>query len=137
MINNLEHLGHLGQSDHQILKFSTEIMFKKAKNTTAERYKYRSADLEQFKNHMSKDWSTILSNKTTDESYNIFLDHYKGGEKFVPKEKITKNDNFTKPIWMKYSTMNLIKRKRRIHIKFLNTRNADDKNRSHDCIEKR
>ena len=130
MINNLEHLGHLGQSDHQILKFSTEIMFKKAKNTTAERYKYRSADLEQFKNHMSKDWSTILSNKTTDESYNIFLDHYKEGcEKFVPKEKITKNDNFTKPIWMKYSTMNLIKRKRRIHIKFLNTRNADDKNR--------
>ena len=129
MITNLEHLGHLGQSDHQILRFNTQIMFKKHKNTAAERYKYRQADLEEFKKHMMKDWHSILENKSTDEGYEIFLNHYKEGcEKFVPKEKINQNDRFMKPIWMKHSTMNLIKRKRRIHIKFLNTRNADDKN---------
>ena len=125
MINDLE---HLGQSDHQILSFTSQVMFKKNKNITAVRYKYRLTNLEEFKKHMNIEWSTVLKDLTPDEGYNLFLKQYKEAcEKHIPKEKITKNDKFNKPIWMKNSTMNLIKRKRRVHIKFLNTRKAEDK----------
>ena len=128
MIHNLEHIGHLGESDHQILSFSTQSMFKHHKALPTKRFKYQHTDLNGLNEHMNIDWNIKLKDKTPDESYNIFLQHYKEGcEKHVPKDKITKNENFIKPVWMKQSTMNLIKRKRRVHIKFLNTRNCHDK----------
>ena len=77
---------------------------------------------------MNKDWATLMHNKSADEAYNIFLDEYRNAcETFIPKEKVRRNNNANKPIWMKQATLNLIRIKKRRHIKFLNTKSQTDK----------
>ena len=130
MVYNLEHLGHLGSSDHQVLSFTTYNTFKPIKRRTSTRFKYWLTDENQFKQHMNKNWENEFKDKNPNEAYNIFLQHYtEARDKYIPKQSITKSERFVKPIWMKQATMNLIKRKRRLHIKFLNTRNSNDKER--------
>ena len=130
MIYNLEHLGHLGESDHQILSFTTTNTFSSTQRKSSTSYKYWQTDEEKFKEHMNQDWNVLFENKNPNEAYQTFLKYYnEAREKSIPKRTITKSDRFIKPIWMKQATMNLIKRKRRLHIKFLNTRNQNDKDR--------
>ena len=127
-VYNLEHIGHLGESDHQIISFTTFNTFQTKTRRSTTRYKYWLTDEEKFKNHMNINWEEQFRNKNPDESYEIFLKFYKEArDKYTPKETMKKSDRFIKPIWMKQATMNLIKRKRRYHIKFLNTRNNTDK----------
>ena len=128
LIFNLEHIGHLGASDHQILMFETATTFQRKEYKPHTRYKYHQADIEGFKSQMNKDWATLMHNKSADEAYNIFLDEYRNAcETFIPKEKVRRNNNANKPIWMKQATLNLIRIKKRRHIKFLNTKSQTDK----------
>ena len=130
MVYNLDHIGHLGASDHQILSFTTYNTFKPCQRKISSRFKYWQTDENKFTEEMDKNWQKEFENKNPDEAYNIFLQHYtKARDNCIPKETITKSNRFIKPIWMKHATMNLIKRKRRFHIKFLNTRNQADKER--------
>ena len=128
MINNVEHLGHLGASDHHILSFDMVNTFKKPTQNTRTRYKYHQANLEGFSNYMSINWETELKNSNSEEAYDKFLKKYnEAKELFVPKTKITPSQKYVKPIWMKPATLNLIRRKKHSHIKFLNTRARTDR----------
>ena len=128
IVFNIEHTGHLGSSDHQILEFETSSMFQEKTLKPQIRFKYHQTDFDAFKNHMNQDWDSIMMNKSAEECYNTFLDYYNEACRlFIPTERIFRNNRYNKPIWMKPSTLNLIKRKRRCHIKFLNTRSPIDK----------
>ena len=128
IVFNIEHVGHLGSSDHQILEFETTSMFHEKIFKPQLKFKYHQTDFEAFSNHMNRDWESILKEKSAEESYNTFLNCYNDAcNKFIPTERVTKNNRYNKPIWMKPSTLNLIKRKRRSHIRYLNTRSQADK----------
>ena len=128
LVYNVEHIGHLGASDHQILTFETVTTFQQKEYKPHTRFKYHQANFDGLKSYMDKDWKTLMANKTAEESYNLFLNEYKQAcELHIPKEKIRKNNNLNKPIWMKQATLNLIRIKKRKHIKFLNTKSQNDK----------
>ena len=123
MVNNVEHIGHLGASDHHILSFELVKTFQNCPQPTKTRYKYNQTNLEGFSKHLSLDWETELCNTSAEEAYNKFLAKYnEAKEIYVPKSKVTPTQKYKKPIWMKPATLNLIRRKKHAHIKFLNTR---------------
>ena len=127
-ITEIDHIGHLGASDHQILTFELTNSFCNPVKREYTRYKYPKTDFESFRKHMDRDWGNLLKDKNAEEAYTIYLNQYKEArEKYVPKVTVKTSDTFNKPIWMKHSTMMLIKRKRRTHIKYLNTKAFLDK----------
>ena len=118
MIENLQHIGHCGASDHQMLMFTTTNTFKNTnitKNIT--RFKYHQADLKRIEEHMNKDWDMIFKEKSAEESYNTFLENYNDAcNSFIPKETLKKSDKIQKPIWMKPTTLRLnTKKKKQTH----------------------
>ena len=129
MIENLQHIGHCGASDHQILMFTTVNTFKNTKcNKSLTRFKYHQADLINIEANLSKDWDEIFKDKDIEECYEIFLKEYNDAcETHIPKEVLKKTDAIQKPMWMKPATLRLIKRKKSRHIKFLNTRSRTDR----------
>ena len=128
LIYNIEHTGHLGSSDHQILEFETASMFYEKTFKPQIRMKYHQTDFDAFKAHLDLDWETLLPDKSSEESYKLFLDKYKEAcQMYIPTERIVKNNKYNKPIWMRPATLNLIKRKRKTHIRYLNTRSPLDK----------
>ena len=129
MVENLQHIGHCGASDHQILMFNTVNTFKNINTTkTITRFKYHQADLDKIEEKLTKDWDNEFENKNIEECYEIFLkDYNEACENNIPKEVLKKSDKIQKPIWMKPATFRLIKRKKSRHIKYLNTRSRTDK----------
>ena len=116
LVFNVEHIGHLGASDHQILMFETATTFHQKEFKPHARFKYHKANFEGIKLYMDKDWNTLMANKTAEESYDLFLREYKQAcEIHIPKENIRRNNNLNKPIWMKQATLNLIRIKKRKH----------------------
>ena len=114
IIHSIEHTGHLGNSDHQILEFVTTSMFHEKEYKPQIRKKYHQTDFPSFESHLNIDWENQLKDKSAEEAYNLFLDKYNEAcQLFVPTERVTKNSKYNKPIWMKPSTLNLIKRKRK------------------------
>ena len=127
MVNNIQHIGHLGASDHHIISFNLVNTFQKRPQHPRIRYKYHQTNLESFSQHMSIDWENELKNIDSEEAYSKFLKKYKEAkELFVPKTKTVPSHKYHKPIWMKPATLNLIKRKKHAHIKFLNTKARKD-----------
>ena len=123
MISDIQHIGHLGASDHHIISFDLINTFKKNTQHTRTRYKYHQTDLEAFSSHMNIDWEKELENDNSEKAYEKFLKLYnEAKEYYVPKAKITNSQKYTKPIWMKQATLNLIRRKKHAHIKYLNTK---------------
>ena len=128
MISNLEHIGHLGESDHQILSFDIHNTFRKYVQKSHTKLKYQQTNLEGFKNDMCCNWQEELASKTANEAYNIFLQKYNQAcDQNVPKQTVKTKTSYVKPIWMKQATLNLIRRKKSAHIRFLNTRSRVDK----------
>ena len=128
MVDDIEHAGHLGASDHQCLKFNIYNTFTKFKPKQQVRFKYHKADFEKINRDLNIDWDAALEGKSADEAYNHFLNLYKETcQKHVPTETTTTSDKFTKPIWMKPATQRLIQRKHRAHTKLLNTKSETDR----------
>ena len=128
LVFNVEHSGHLGASDHQILMFETVTTFQQKEIKPHNRFKYHQANFDGIKSYMDQDWNALMANKSAEESYDLFLREYKQAcELHIPKEKVRRNNNLNKPIWMKQATLNLIRIKKRRHIKFLNTKAQSDK----------
>ena len=93
IISNLEHIGHLGQSDHQILSFEIENTFRICKPKSHTKLKYNQTNLEGFKNQMNCNWQEELKTKSANEAYNFFLEkYYEACDKNVPKQTV-KNQN--------------------------------------------
>ena len=123
MVDNIQHIGHLGASDHHLITFDMISTFRKTIKQTKTRLKYNQTDLNNFSNHMKIDWENELQGKNSKEAYDLFLSKYNEAvDLYVPKTTVTTTDKYIKPVWMKQATLNLIKRKKHAHIKYLNTR---------------
>ena len=123
MVENIQHIGHLGASDHHLITFDMISTFRKTIKQTKTRLKYNQTDLNNFSNHMKIDWENELQGKNSNEAYDLFLSKYNEAvDLYVPKTTVTTTDKYIKPVWMKQATLNLIKRKKHAHIKYLNTR---------------
>ena len=128
LVSNLEHLSHIGASDHQCLQFQVNFQHTKSKAARRKRFAYHKADFAKLKTLLSIDWDSELNNKSPDDQYNIFLSKHNAAiQQAVPSVTSTPEDKWPKPIWMKKATQRLIKRKHRSHTTFLNTRNPNDK----------
>ena len=128
MVSNITHIGHLGASDHHMITFDVQSTFKKTIKKTQTNFKYPQANLDKIAEHMNIKWDDELKDKTSEEAYTLFLTKYREArDLYVPKSTKTTTDKYIKPIWMKPATLNLIKRKKHAHIKFLNTRKLWDK----------
>ena len=90
--------------------------------------KYHQTNTEGFIQHLNINWHDILTDKSAEEAYEIFLEKYNAAcQEHVPTVTYKTKDKFYKPIWMKPETVNLIRRKKSAHIKYLNTRARWDK----------
>ena len=128
MLLNVEHIGHLGESDHQILTFDIQSTFRKFTKKSHTRMKYHQTNIEGFKRCMNIDWERELNDKSAEEAYNCFLNKYNEAcKENVPTVTFQTKEKFYKPIWMKPATLNLIRRKKSAHIKYLNTKARWDK----------
>ena len=128
MIDDLEHLPHLGASDHQCLKFNVNHTCQKAKPIKTTSYVYNKADVPKMKQMLNIDWEAELHGKSADEGYSLFLDKYNAAcKECIPTKTTTCSDKYIKPIWMKPATLRLIKRKHHAHTKKLNTKSDVDK----------
>ena len=128
MIEDIQHLGHIGKSDHQCIKFQVRCTFNKHKPITQTRYKYHLADFSKLQEKLDINWDEELQGKSANEGYNIFLDRYKAAcDECIPTETTKSSSKYNKPIWMKPATLRLIQRKHRAHTKFLNTKAKKDK----------
>ena len=131
-VNDIQHIGHLGGSDHLCLTFTVNHIHKKAKPVQQTRFKYHKADMTKMKEKLDIDWNSELHGKTAEEGFNLFLHKYNAAcEECIPKETTTHSDKYVKPIWMKPATMRMIKRKHHLHNKLLNTLSDDIKAEYH------
>ena len=90
--------------------------------------KYHQTNKEGFIKHLNINWEQKLAGKTSEEAYSIFLDTYNTAcKENVPTVTFKTKEKFYKPIWMRPATLNLIRRKRSAHIKYLNTKALWDK----------
>ena len=128
MIQNVEHIGHLGESDHHIISFDIQSTFRKFTKRSFTKMKYHLTNTEGFTQDFNINWEELIENKTADEAYKLFIEKYEEACKaHVPTVTIKTKERFYKPIWMKPATLNLIRRKRSAHIKSLNTKSLWDK----------
>ena len=77
LVSNLEHLSHIGASDHQCLQFQVNFQHTKSKAARRKRFAYHKADFAKLKTLLSIDWDSELNNKSPDDQYNIFLSKHK------------------------------------------------------------
>ena len=116
MLQNVEHIGHLGLSDHQIITFDIQSTFRKHTKKSLTKMKYHQTNTEGFIQHLNINWHDILTDKSAEEAYGIFLEKYNAAcQEHVPTVTYKTKDKFYKPIWMKPATVNLIRRKKSAH----------------------
>jgi hypothetical protein len=76
MVDDIQHLPHIGASDHQCLQFNVNYTFNKPKPKQQTRFKYHKADMKKLKVKLDIDWDAELAGKSADEGYTVFLDRY-------------------------------------------------------------
>ena len=128
LIAEVQHLGHVGASDHQCLKFNINFTSSKPKPTTTKKLLYAKADYSKMKTLLDIDWDAELKDKEADEQYDTFLQKYNQAcQECIPTVTVNKSDKWVKPVWMSRATLSMIKRKHSKHTKYLNTKKAEDK----------
>ena len=123
-VSNLQHEAPIGKSDHVTLtcQLNTDL---KPVNTRRINYNYHKADYQKMKTMLTKDWDTILSNKSTQEVSDIIDEAYhKAVEECVPKFE-QQNSDIKKPIWMNIRAYRNVKRKYSSWLRYLNTKQSE------------
>ena len=78
-----------------------------------------------MKTMLTKDWDTILSNKSTQEVSDIIDEAYhKAVEECIPKFE-QQNSDIKKPIWMNIRAYRNVKRKYSSWLRYLNTKQSE------------
>ena len=127
LIEDIAYQSHLGHSDHLTLKFTIDFSPNLSKPpTTTKRFQYHKTDTRKMKEMLDCDWASILSHLNIQDAYQTFLDRYRDAEKeCVPTVETKPNENFTKPMWMKYQTVNAIKKKHSTWLSYLTTKHPN------------
>ena len=58
LVSNVEHLSHIGASDHQCLQFQVNFLHTKVKPTKTKRFIYHKADFPKLKTLLSTEFRT-------------------------------------------------------------------------------
>ena len=120
---NIDYCGHLGKSDHILLKITTNVLKNVHTKSNPDRYDFKRANYSDFKNFLNKkDWS-VLSNMNLEEMWNyIHTTIQEGTEKFVPKVK-SKSKRKT-PAWFSPIIKKSVKKKHALFKRFLESQNS-------------
>ena len=120
---NIDYCGHLGKSDHILLKITTNVLKNVHTKSNPDRYDFKRANYSDFKNFLNKkDWS-VLSNMNVEEMWNyIHTTIQEGTEKFVPKVK-SKSKRKT-PAWFSPIIKKSVKKKHALFKRFLESQNS-------------
>ena len=99
----------LGNGDHDVLFIKTN--FEVVKGTQKQsKPNLHKGDYDKLRSHMTDNWSVLLNDKNTIQSWNMFRDRITDGiNKYIPKftEKTSK-----KPVWMNQKTLNMVNKKK-------------------------
>ena len=127
LIEDINYNCHIGHSDHITLNFTVDFTPNRSKTPTkAKRFQYHKTDINKMKQMLDCDWASLLSNPSIQDAYQTFLDKYRDAEKeCVPMTETKTDDNFTKPMWMKYPTVNAIKKKHSLWSSYLTTKHPN------------
>ena len=117
-------LGHLGNSDHNVLKIITKHNLEPSEDSIKIK-DWRNADFQSMKRELKcVSWNRLLKDKDTEESWNTFSELL---EKIVsdnvPIKCIKKNG---KPAWITPDIDRLDRKKSRLYKKMKETQNASD-----------
>ena len=84
-------------------------------------------NVDKFQNIMNRDWEAELVGKTPEAAYDRFLQIYNEAVKeAVPSTFISTSTKYIKPPWMRPSTLQLIKKKHNLLLRYLNTKKQYD-----------
>ena len=127
LIEHINYNCHLGHSDHITINFTLDFSTNRSKPlTNTRRYQYHKTDVQKMKEMLDCDWTSMLSDLNIQDAYQLFLEKYKAAEKeCVPATESKSDDKFVKPIWMKYQTVNAIKKKHSAWTSYLTTKHKN------------
>ena len=122
-IISIDHCGHIGKSDHLLLKITTNILKSKAKNDHTFKYDFKKGDYVAYKQWLSNiDWS-ILNTLTVEESWKFIHSKLQdGNDLFIPKSEFKNRKK--KPPWMNHNVCKSIKKKHALFKKYLESNNS-------------
>ena len=131
-IEDLQFKSHLGATDHLTLQFEINFNLNKPHEVKRPKLNYMKTDEKMFYNIMNRNWEEELDGKSPEEAYNKFLKIYNEAvRESVPAPYVSTSTKYTKPPWMKPSTLQLIKKKHNLLLRYLNTQKLSDKEAYH------
>ena len=110
MINDVEVLGTFGKSDHNMLRWRSNITVESGIQMRT-LLDYNRADITSIRQELKNtDWDSMLQ-RNTDECWT------KLEETFVPTKKV-KDCRYKKASWLTYKAVKFVKRKHRLFAKY-------------------
>ncbi len=126
MVQQLQHLDPLGASDH----VGIELKFLFVHTPLEENQitlDWNKADYQKMKTLLTLDWESLLSNKTTQEAFDILSTEInKAIEECVPTRVTNSTGKRFKPLWMNKAALKKAKKKYHAWIRYLNTKAGQD-----------
>ena len=99
IVKEVEYGPHLGASDHVILTFDFHCRTLLPRELP-ERYMYDRGQYDRLRNLMDIDWTAALEDKSTQESWNLIVEHHQTAiAASIPKTRRRPRGKF-KPLWM-------------------------------------
>ena len=127
-VEDITYKAHVGNTDHLTIQFEINFNITQPTEIKKPRLNYLKTNTIKFQESMNKNWKELISDKTPEEAYSIFLAAYNQAiADSVPTTYVSTSTKYHKPIWMKLSTLQLIKKKHNMLIRFLNTRKDSDR----------
>ena len=110
MIDEVEIIEHLGRSDHNMLKWDMNFYVKV--DESLPKRDFRNANIDQIKSELNDtDWRELLSNKSTEEAWDITKRNIKKKiHQHVPMKQAKKKK---KALWLTKRALRFVRRKRR------------------------
>ena len=131
-IEDLQYKSHLGATDHLTLQFEINFNINKPHEVKRPKLNFMKTDSRKFLNIITRDWDEEFDGKTPEEAYNRFLEVYNQAVKeSVPSPYVSTSTKYIKPPWMKPSTLQLIKKKHNLLLRYLNTKKQYDQEAYH------
>ena len=111
MVKEVEYGPHLGASDHVILTFDFHCRTLLPRELP-ERYLYDRGQYDRLRNLMDIDWTAELEDKSTQESWNLIVEHLQTAiAASIPMTRRRSRGKF-KPLWMNGEALAKVKTKR-------------------------
>lgn len=123
LVNNIQVLEPLADSDHNMVEFDFAVDGKKDKNEMR-RPNFNKANFSEFKNKLSRvNWNEEFRDVKANDMWETFMNKFKNANENCVPYSSKFNDKNIKPLWFKRDIENLIKNRNRaykLHKRFIN-----------------